>query len=655
MKISTILDQIDSGSIALPEFQRGYVWNRNQVRRLMRALYKGYPVGSLLMWETKTEDARARGKGTLAPGVVNLLLDGQQRITTLYGIIRGKPPQFFDGDASTFTGLYFNLDTEEFEFYAPIKMRDDPCWISVTELMQAGFGKFYSRIKQLSESPDMEAAYVDRLNAITSIKDRELHTEIVTGQDKSIDVVVEIFNEVNSGGTKLSKGDLALAKICASWPGARPEMKQSLEKWERAGFSFKLDWLLRCITTVATGEALFTALADISIREFRAALGQAEKYIDDLLNLIASRLGLDHDRVLGSRYSFPLLVRYLHQRGGRLSGQSERDRLLYWYIHTLLWGRYSGSTESTLTKDLAAIQDNTGALERLIEQLRQDRGDLQIHPRDFEDWSRSSRFYPMLYMMTRVWHARDWESGIELSSYLLGRLSTLQVHHIFPKALLYEAGYKKSEVNAIANFTFLTQQTNLQVSDRDPAEYLEEFARKNPGVIESHWIPLDRSLWKVENYREFLAARRELLAQAANQFLNSLWRGTVPEPEFAGPVLERLVVSVPGRLNGDEEEKALRECNEWVKRQNLAEGEYAYELVDDQSKEILTYFDLAWPDGLQPGFSQPVALLLNESEATHALAQRAGFRFFTSVDDLKSYVRKEILGEISPVDTDFVR
>src|SRR6266446_1477007 len=96
MKITTILDQIDLGSMALPEFQRGYVWNRDQVRGLMEALYRKHPVGGLLVWLTKSEEANARGDAPLAPGVVKLLLDGQQRITSLYGIVRGEPPKFFD-------------------------------------------------------------------------------------------------------------------------------------------------------------------------------------------------------------------------------------------------------------------------------------------------------------------------------------------------------------------------------------------------------------------------------------------------------------------------------------------------------------------------------------------------------------------------------
>lgn len=110
MRVATILDSIDAGSIALPEFQRGYVWNREQVRSLMQSLYRKYPVGSLLVWITPTDSATARGPGELAPGVVKLLLDGQQRCTSLYGIIRGRPPRFFDGNEQAFKSLYFHLE-----------------------------------------------------------------------------------------------------------------------------------------------------------------------------------------------------------------------------------------------------------------------------------------------------------------------------------------------------------------------------------------------------------------------------------------------------------------------------------------------------------------------------------------------------------------
>lgn len=644
MKINTILDQIDLGAVALPEFQRGYVWNRDQVRDLMYSLYRKHPVGSLLVWVTKTEHADARGNGPLTPGSVKLLLDGQQRITSLYGIVRGKPPQFFEGNAQAFTGLYFNLEDETFEFYAPLKMKDNPIWISVTDLMQQGVGDFIGRLYINSDLKDRLNIYIARLNAVAGIKEIVLHIEEVTGEDKTVDIVVDIFNRVNSGGTKLSKGDLALAKVCAEWPEARRELNARLQKWRQAGFHFRLEWLLRCINTVITGEALFSALKDVEPSGIQQGLQQAEKGIDMLLNVISARLGLDHDRVLGSRYSFPLLTRYLAQRGGQLADYRERDKLLYWYIHTFLWGRYAGSTESVLNQDLAAIEQIDKALDRLIEQLRQNRGDLRLHADDFKGWSKGARFYPLLYMLTRVHHAKDWGSGIALSNHMLGKLSSLQVHHIFPKALLYNHGYERQDVNAIANFTFLTQDTNLHVSDQDPAEYIPRFETLQPGAVASHWIPMDRELWKVENYRDFLAARRELLAQAANDFLDSLLVGSAPDVlAEVESILERSRVAIPGTVGSEEEERLITECNQWVVNWGLPEGEYMHELTDPESGDPLAVLDLAWPQGLQEGLSEPVALLIDEGRETEEVANRVGYRYFTNIDDFQAYVKREIL------------
>jgi hypothetical protein len=652
MKIQTILDQIDLGAMALPEFQRGYVWNRDQVKGLIYSLYRKHPVGSLLVWVTRTENADARGEQALTPGSVKLLLDGQQRITSLYGLMRGKPPRFFEGNAQAFTGLYFNLEEEVFEFYMPAKMKDDPLWLSVSGIFLQGAG---ATMQKLLLTPSLQqnlASYLDRINRIENIRSIDLHMEEVAGEDKTVDVVVDIFNRVNSGGTKLSKGDLTLAKICAEWPDARSEMKKRLDKWRTAGYVFRLDWLLRNINAVVTGKSLFTAMKDLDSEAFRAGLEATEEVIDRILNLIASRLGLDHDRVLGSRYSIPLMSRYLLQRGGKLSNHHERDNLLYWFIHTMLWGRYSGSTESVLATDLESIVDATvcdkgHALDRLIENLRRERANLKLNETDFSGSSKGNRFYPMLYMMTRVCHARDWASGDELKNHLLGNFNRLEIHHVFPKAILYKHGYSKRQVNAIANFTFLTKETNLEILDADPSEYLPKYDSLNPGAIQSHWMPMDPKLWRVENYLGFLSERRKLLAEAANKFLNSLMAGTMPCPPDidSQSVVEQAATYVPGGIADDEEESKLLRCNKWVMQQGLAEGELDFDLLDGETHGQLAVLDLAWPRGLQEGLTEPVALLIDEDSDVEELASQAGFRFFTSMASFRRYVKHEILAQ----------
>ncbi len=430
MRVQQILDLVDSGDIALPEFQRGYVWNREQVRGLFSSLYRGYPIGAFMTWNTKADGAAARGGPVAVDGTVKLLLDGQQRVTTLYGVMRGKAPKFFEGSSSTFSGLHFDLEDQSFEFYAPSKMKGNAAWISVTDLMSQGIGPFIARAQQLSEQGGTSLAdYINRLNRITQISAIEVHIEEVTGADKTLDVVVDIFNRVNSGGTKLSKGDLALAKICASWPEARHQMNEALDSWSKAGYNFRLEWLLRNVNAEVTGEALFAALADVETARIKAGLTETIKRVSNLLDIVAGRLGLDHDRVLFGRYAFPVMTRYLHHHNGKIPSAAERDKLLYWYLHAGMWGRFAGSTETVLNQDLAAVDG--GGIDALIDNMRQMRGgDLTVRPADFSGYSLGARFYPVLYLLTRTLGAQDFGSGVPLSAHMLGHLTTAGPPHL---------------------------------------------------------------------------------------------------------------------------------------------------------------------------------------------------------------------------------
>jgi hypothetical protein len=641
MKISTILDHIDSGHMALPEFQRGYVWNREQVRGLFSSLYRKHPVGGLLVWATEASNAKHRGEGELATGVVKLLLDGQQRMTSVYGVARGKPPAFFDGNEQAFTGLMFHIADEVFEFYSPLKMKDDPLWIDVSKLLKEGGFGFSAAIKQLEGNPNF-SDFVTRLSTLQSVLEIDLHVEEITGADKSLDVVVDIFNKVNSGGTKLSKGDLALAKICADWPEARNEMKERLKSWRHAGYDFNLDWLLRSVNTVLTGEAKFHFLHETSASDIQDGLKRATKQIDTVLNYIAGCLGLDHARVLFGRFAIPVMVRYLDQKGSALS-EIERDKLLFWFAQAGMWGRYSGSTETYIDKDLEALEGDAGGLDELLRQLRLWHGGMRVEPAHFNAWSLGARFYPILYMLTRMGNARDWGSGLPLKASLLGKMSRLEVHHIFPKAKLYKHDFDRTHVNALGNFCFLTKDTNLQILDRLPEVYFPEVEAKHPGSLASQWIPMDENLWKISCYEDFLAARKELLAEEANKRFAELlhgdekWLAEISKPNVAP------ASATVGGITSEAEEAELVAINAWSLGLGLAEGVIAFDYADPETGEQIAIFDLAWPTGLQSELSEPIALLLNEGEAVVKVASAAGFRCFTSRQQFEDFVRKEVL------------
>lgn len=627
MRVSTALDHIDSGTMTLPEFQRGYVWNRSQVRGLMQSLYREYPVGGLLIWTTQIDPSMRRDE-TVSGDTVKLLLDGQQRITSLYGIMRGAPPAFFQGNEKAFKDLYFNVRDETFEFYGPVKMRDDPFWISVTDLYLNG-------PEGILESLGLEGRELmratNRLFRLMAIKDREIWVDEITGADRTIDEVVDIFNRVNSGGTKLSKGDLALARVSADRPAARNELREMLAKWEAAGFNFSLDWILRVVTTIATRQAQFSALKDVDADTFGEAIEKARKSVNYLLNLVSDRLGLDHNRVLGGRYAFAAMAPLVTEMGGLIEDVKTQNDLLFWYIHSFMWGRYSGSTESVLQRDLEVLSRD--GVEGLITEMDRWRGSMDVRPEDFESWSVGSRFYPVLYMLSRVRGARDLGTGMSLKAGLLGKESALHVHHLFPKKRLYDGDFDRTEANAIANFSFLTASSNLSVGATPPSEYFPELEDRNPGVLRSQWIPQDPDLWAVDKYLEFLAAREQLMATATNEFLAELRAGEQALPETQVDT-EATAVVADYAIDDPDLERIVALAAEL----GLAEPDLLCEIIDDESGEMLAFADLAWPEGVQPELSEPVAFLVEGDREMEERLNELGFRFFTEVEKLVWYL-----------------
>ena len=644
MQVSSILDNIDMGGLALPVFQRGYVWTRPQVKSLMNSLYRGYPVGSLLTWTTRAEAAEVRSTGeSRTSGAIDLLLDGQQRLTSLYGIIRGKPPAFFDGDTKAFLNLYFNLENEEFEYYSATRMRDNPLWVNVTDLFVNESGWMNQLVGNPEYGKDL-SVHLQRGLAVTNIRNTDLHIESITGDDKTTDIVVSIFNRINSGGTKLSKGDLALARIGAHWSEARGEMQQRLKKWTDAGFGGSLDWLLRCMTAVATNSSEYETLENVDVGDIRRCLDQTENAVDQLLEAMRTHLFMDIDRVFNSKQAFPVMVKFLVNCGGQFPDQTTMAKLLHWYLSVAIWGRFSGPVETVMNEDLAGLQ-TADPIDQLQRNLRRSQGDRVISSDNFNMNYTRARFYPLLYVMSRVMDARDWNTGNRLRHHSLGDHTNLEVHHIFPRAYLRRNGISADLTNNIGNLAFQTRETNRAIGSNPPVEYMTEIVQRWPGALESQCVPTNPELWRVENYQQFLEARNGLLADAANEMLASLSNGVIP------PAVEVVASGhpkgsvAPDRINSEDEGAILSELIEFALGQGLSAGQIAYEVLDSETQELAAVLDLAWPQGLQTEYSQPVAVLIDEDDTVRHAAVEAGFRVFTSPDRFLQYVKHEILGE----------
>jgi len=198
-----------------------------------------------------------------------------------------------------------------------------------------------------------------------------------------------------------------------------------------------------------------------------------------------------------------------------------------------MWTRYSGSSDSTVEHDLSLL-NNPSPTEDLMQEIKNDRGRIEVQASDLRGrGKRTRRFYNMVRMVTRANKPVDWMTGEPLvGSY------ELQSHHIFPKSRLYDeydSGHSahRKLVNEIANRAFLTPETNQKLGDTLPEEYLPEVKDRHPDALPSQFIPDNEELWKVENYEDFLAKRREKLATAINDYMESLVTddGRSPEKE----------------------------------------------------------------------------------------------------------------------------
>ena len=480
----------------------------------------------------------------------------------------------------------------------------------------------------LGTDPDTRhklAEYVERLSRLRNILERDFHIEAITGEDKTVDVVVDIFNRVNSGGTKLSKGDLALARICAEWSDARPTMRRNLDRWRTR---------LSVHPRLAAAQRQRGRDRSCAVLRPRGRLSprfpaRAERACSTSTTSCSNwrrRLGLDHDRVLMGRYAVaghrpapaqrPVAVSPTVPRPTR--PVLVRPRCIAWAVRRI---------DRDLPREGPRDRRQVG-IDGVIP--RSPRAEGQPGGRRAGLRRCRTRFaaYPLLYMLARV-----TGSGTSRPGRALGQdASAIQVHEIFPKQLLANAGYSRAEVNAIANFAFLTPSSAIGLSGLEPERYLDSLDAR---ARQSQWIPEDPRLWRVENYREFVAARRELLAATAHEFLDELVAGNVP---WRGR-LEAIAVS-PESDGSNARSAQITSLVEELVGSGAARPALDAEIADPETGRPLAVAEAFWPNGLQPGQGAPVVLELDPDEADlHRLAE-LGYEVFTSVDALRGYVQR---------------
>ena len=525
-QISELLADIEKGRIGLPEFQRQYVWKRRQIREFFCSLYQGYPIGSILLWRTKYVPNLVRHNNTTSYEL-QLIVDGQQRLSTIYGVIKGKTPDFFDGDTDFFDDLKFNVETETFAFLRS-NPQSNPFWVDVSDLFEKGSGEFQNRLSEVEINT--RNIYINRLNQLFMVQNRNITIEVIP-ERFDLRTVVDIFEKVNRNGTPLDQVDLTISFMSLNTPNVRDKIGPALEVIRDNRYWFDETWFLRCINAMVNNSAEFNKMHALSYDDFRWSLEWSVKHMRKILLQIQSHLGLDHDHVLFGKTALIVLLRYLHINGGIRHREGELASLLYWYVNAAFWGRYSGSSIHALQQDLNVLVEGKSWREQiddLVANLQNQYGEMKLWHEIFWASTTRTRAYPLLYLLTRVHGARDFGQGVPLSPDRMKH--SLHKHHLFPQAYLRKHNIDRTrDIHNVANMTFLLDSSNLSISDRPPKDYFHEVEDKFPGVLRSHWIPEKPKLWEVENYQDFLRARRMLLCDAANEFLAKLASGKLPQ------------------------------------------------------------------------------------------------------------------------------
>jgi hypothetical protein len=570
ISVRQLVDKVLSRELALPEMQRRYVWNAVKVRDLVDSLYREYPSGTILVWDAEhTSEERSlqvSGVQNIQQSGRYLLLDGQQRLTSLTSLLSGKPVEvrnkkkpieiLFNLDhpdgiseeevtaieneeaAEDEEDDYENNDIEDEEddlserdimeelrkrtfVVASRSLKNDPRWISVSEVFKKSDSQLLKPLGINSDNPLWEK-YSERIRKLKKIEDYS-YRMIILDKRLSYEEVTEIFVRVNSLGVKLRGSDLALAQITSKWKGFMQELDLFAKEFEHnEEYLLNSGILVKALVAFATNQSKFKTVNRVSVESFKEAWKKAQAGLRFAINLLKSNARIEDLRLLGSPFLLIPIAYYAIQKKEKLS-EAEQKKLMLWFYVAHMKGRYGlGSSEGLLDSDISAL-NRTQNLEELIGVLKQQVKNLNVSIDEIKGKNRRSPYFSLLLIIGKQRGIKDWSTGAVIGEKVIGKIHALQFHHIFPKSLLKRQSVSPKEINEIANLAFIGGRTNRNISNKEPEKYLVDVIKERGEVVlRDHSLPENKELWRLNNYDQFLTYRREKLVEVINAFLNNL-------------------------------------------------------------------------------------------------------------------------------------
>ncbi|MFW6723041.1 GmrSD restriction endonuclease domain-containing protein [Streptomyces sp. MAR4 CNY-716] len=583
--LSHLIEDIKHGRIGLPDIQRPFVWSASKVRDMFDSMYRGYPVGTLMFWETGAEVGTRRigggdGDDDRAPRL--LVVDGQQRLTSLYAVLTGNPVMTKEFEERNIR-LAFRPEDETFEV-TDAAIEKDPEFITDITTLWGGSYKSTVRtfLNRLAESRggrfhgEERDRLEERVDRVRDLKEFKFQV-IELGASANEEQVAEIFVRINSEGVKLSQADFILTLMSVHWEKGRreleafcraavdasatgpspknPFLEPSPDQLLRVGVGIAFNrGRLQHVYSLLRGKDLETGVVSPERRlEQFARMREAHDEVLDLTNWheylkCLTAAGFRSRRMITSENAivFTYILWLIGRSRFGLDFARLRGVISRWFFMAHTTGRYTSSPESQVEADLTRIAaleaDEPDAfcaeLDRIVRSnFTGDYWDISLPNRLDTSASRS----PALYAYHAALNLLDAEllfSRMKIRDVMSSGEAPRSVerHHLFPKAFLKAQGFTNSrQVNAIANMAFLDWPENAGIAADGPMDYWPAMAHDlGPERLRQqafwHALPVG---WEQLDYVTFLERRRVLMARVIRDGFDRLWSATAPSPSVS--------------------------------------------------------------------------------------------------------------------------
>ena len=515
-KIDRIMNRIEEGDIKIPAFQRGFVWNQEQVLALLDSIYRDYPIGSILLWQTSERLKSTRNiGGFLIPErepeyPVNYVLDGQQRLATIYAIFckdRGRDPQNarYDIDPDIFE-IYFDLDDDK--FVPDGDLIDGHANLKMTSLLDAD--KFFDDVNKLNKK------YRKKARDLQS-KFMNYEIPVVTTTKRKKEEVGTIFERINNTGTRLTTLDLMVAWTWGEDFHLREELDNIKETLELKGFGETPDKIvLQCLAGILEKTTKTKDIIELKPETVRNSIDKLKSSLEKSIDFLSTELNvISRDFLPHSHQIVPLTFFFSRVN---TPDQEQSKTLKQWFWKTSFSKRYSGSTDMKMNDDITFFEKVVNGDYSDIKKYSYSVDKSSLINQRFSISSPFARAFLLLLAQNNplnLINGNKIDLGTALSKY-----NSKEFHHIFPRTFLKNKGVETEKINSLCNFSFIPADSNKTISGKSPSDYIFNVIPSNayPKILGSNLMPLRKEIYQKNQYDIFLQER----ATSILQYLDSI-------------------------------------------------------------------------------------------------------------------------------------